>query len=476
MSRGIDTPIKRFPRAFSGTVVSAVILLSALCMLLLNGCGKSKPRKPNLLLVSVDTLRADRLHCYGNPASLSPTVDALASQGLRFETCFAHASLTVPSVASLLTGLYPSQAGAKNNRTPLSKSAESLASAMKRKGYRTAAFVSNFTLRPRMRFNQGFDHYDAEFTTPELNRPEILTRNADTTVDAVLTWLDEATGNADSPFFLWIHLQDPHGPYTPPEDFIPEIASYPSQRLDVLEDDITPHGIPSYQLLGEENESAVYRARYDGEILFFDHHLSRLIDTLDRLDLKDDTAVIFTADHGEAMGEHGFWFSHGQDLFNELIHVPLIIAAPWIEADQPKETAALMDIFPTLMALAGAGSDELAGYRGINLLDPGARRKVRPIYSEVKSDALKTRLRSLVMGRWKLIASRNKKDAPQLFDLEKDPVERQNVYASEPEVAEKMEMILNAEQQRAESGEKAEELPLTPEELKVLEALGYTGK
>jgi arylsulfatase A-like enzyme len=464
-------------RAFRAVPASAIgaFLIGLLCLIVLIGCGRKIPDQPNLLLLTVDTLRADRLHCYGNPAAITPAVDALAEKGLRFETCYAHASLTVPSLASLLTGLYPSQTGAKTNRNPLPKSTQTIARALKAKGYATAAFVSNFTLRKGMRFDQGFDHYDAELSTPELNRPDILTRNADVTMDAVLAWLDDASGK-DAPFFLWIHLQDPHGPYTPPDDFIPDVDAYPRQQLEALDNDHTPGGIPRYQVLGAERESAVYRARYDGEILFFDHHIARLTDALDRFDLAGDTVVIFTADHGEAMGEHDFWFSHGQDLFNELIRVPLIIAAPWIEPGRPVETAALMDIFPTLMALAGAGKDELSGLRGIDLLDPAARREVRPVFSEVKSDAFETKLRSLVLGRWKLIKSHRKKDTPQLFDLEKDPGEKHNLYASETEIAKKMVKILEAEKERAESGREAEELPLTPEELKVLEALGYTGK
>ncbi|MHC4943896.1 MAG: sulfatase family protein [Planctomycetota bacterium] len=454
---------------------AALILLSILCLLVMAGCKKSDSHKPNLVLITVDTLRADRLHCYACPLPISPTVDALAKRGLRFETCYAHSSATIPSMSSMMAGLYPSEVGARSVATPMLGDVDTISLALKRKGYRTAAFVSNYNLRPKMHFNLGFDHYDSNFTKPELNRPHILTRDADETTDAVLKWMGTVAMDRTKPFFLWIHYQDPHGPYTPPKDFIPEESHYPRETLNKSPGNFDPNGIPQYQQLESKTESAFYRARYDGEILFFDHHLSRIMQALDRLEFSADTAIVLSADHGESMGEHDFWFIHGQDLYNELIRVPLIIAAPWIEAGEPKEAAALMDIFPTFMALTGADSDELSQYRGVNLLDPEARRKVRPIFSEIRSAARRMKLRSVILGRWKLIVTARKDDMPQLFDLEKDPGEKNNLYTQEPEVAERMIKILKAEQQRAESGKAAQEIPLSPEELKILEALGYTG-
>ena len=182
-----------------------------LLLLFLPTCKQEPEVPPNILLITVDTLRPDRLGCYGCPIPLSPAIDALAEEGILFKNCFAHASFTLPSLASLMTGQIASKLGVKGNTSPLPESSNTLASALKERGYRTAAFVSNFNLRPKLRFDIGFDHYDADLTTPEPNRPDVLTRNADKTTEAALAWLRSNSNEKQPPFFMWIHYQDPHG-------------------------------------------------------------------------------------------------------------------------------------------------------------------------------------------------------------------------------------------------------------------------
>ena len=160
---------------------------------------------PSIVLVTVDTLRADRLGCYGCPVRTSPALDSLAARSVVFENCVAQASSTAPALASVMTSRYPSEAGVFNNTQPLIEAPDTIAAFLKRRGYECAAFVSNFNLRPRMGFDRGFDHYDARMTDRERNRSGL------------------PEGWDKTPFFLCVHYQDPHGPYTPPEGYAPAI-------------------------------------------------------------------------------------------------------------------------------------------------------------------------------------------------------------------------------------------------------------
>jgi arylsulfatase A-like enzyme len=440
----------------------------------LNGCGEKRP-PPNILLVTVDTLRADRLKCNGYPITTSPTVDALAERGLCFTRCIAHASSTAPALASVMTGLYPSEAGVPSNAMALSDSVETLALAMKRNGFHTSAYVSNFILQPRWRFQRGFEHYDAKMIDSEANRSFVVERNAEKTTDAALKGL-EKQAKAARPFFLWIHYNDPHGPYTPPEEFLAPSERYAenSKTLPALDSNWGMHGIPAYQLIEEKKETAFYSSRYDGEVRFFDSQLGRLIHRLEQLDLLKNTVVVFTADHGESMGEHGYWYSHEQDLFNELIRVPLILAVPGVPPAKRNEPVCHIDLFPTLLTLAGVDDPDPESYRGKDLLSPKPLPDNRPIYSETLFIAKRTFMRSLTLGRWKLIRSTNNSVPPALFDLDGDPEEKNNLYQERPKVAQNMMKILKAEEKRASPENISEPLDLTDEEKEALKALGYT--
>lgn len=429
--------------------------------LCLAGCPRPEA-PPNLVLITVDTLRPDRLHCYGGEKAISAAIDSLAERGVLFEQCYSQASLTIPSLSSLMTGRYPSEIGARNNSSPLTSTDDCLAAALKRRGYRTAAFVCNFNLRPEMRFNRGFDHYDAEFNDPEPNRPDIVERKAPDATDAALAWLER---NVDTPFFLWIHYQDPHGPYTPPPGFTLPAEQYPGAELPILKQNYGRHGIPKYQAMDGSGSVAEYRARYDGEIRFLDHHLERLLKALD----LNGTVVAFTADHGESMGEHAYWFSHGQDLYNELIRVPLIVAGARVEPGRTSDPVCLVDLFPTFSALAG----EVKEHHGIDLLDPASRKKARIIFSETDNPPSKSFFKAVVMGPWKLIHSRFANNPSLLFNMADDPLERENIIDAHPEVVKNLKKIIDTVKMRTRENEP---LDLTPEEIKVLEALGYTGK
>jgi len=462
----------------------AVYLAGLGLLLSLGACSDRRDRPPNILLITVDTLRADRLHCYGCPVPTSPNVDALAAEGVLFSMCFAHASSTAPALASVMTGKYPTEAGVLNNTHPLSPAPDTLAAYLKRQDYVCAAFVSNFNLRRRMGFDRGFDHFDARLMERELNRSGVPERTAEKTTDATIGWLErfylKQKSDAARPFFIWVHYQDPHGPYTPPEDYLPprDFYSDASRTLPLLAEDWGVGGIPAYQALGEHRNEAHYRACYDGEVLFCDRHLGRLVKFLETAGLGDDTMVVFTADHGESMGEHERYFSHEQDLYNELIRVPLIITAPGIEPDRRDDIACHADIFPTLAGVTPTADDGTGKHRGRDLLAPvsrGSRTARRPIFSETNFVAERTRYESLILGRWKLVRATTGEGVRQLFDLEADLGETTNLAASRGDVLKQMEKLLKAEATKAQRAYRGTgPLELSPTEREALEALGYS--
>jgi len=321
------------------------------------GCGGEAPEappvpaiRPNLLLVTIDTLRADRLSCYGGPAGVGKTLCALADGGTRFAWAFAAAPYTAPSVASIMTGLYPSSHGVRQTAASyLPRDFETLPELLREAGYSTAAFVSNPVLERSRQLDQGFTVYDQRMPRRERNRPGFVERDARSTTDAALAWAQTA---AESPWFLWVHFQDPHGPYDPP-GAPPESDAPGDEPLPTLAADETGFGgIPTYQQLPGVFTREAYERRYLAEIRFLETHLKRLVDGLDRL--GDPPAMLLTADHGEAFGEDGYFFAHGHSVGVDQIHVPLF----WRPAEPtaPRVVTSpvtVIDVAPTLLAAAG---------------------------------------------------------------------------------------------------------------------------
>ena len=307
---------------------------------------------PNLLLVSVDTLRADRLVCYGGAAG--PGLCGLFDAGTRYRWAFSSASVTAPAIASLLTSRYPADHGvAQVMRSRLPDAAVTVAERLRASGYATAAFVSNPVLDRARNFGQGFEVYDDQMTRRERNRPRLRERDAAATSDAALGWARFA---AREPWFLWVHYQDPHGPYEPP-GAAPGRDPPGAPRLPVLGDPSGRSGIPDYQALPGLFTAPAYEARYLAEVRFLDRHFVRLVRALDALGRPP--TVLLTADHGEAFGEDDYWFAHGHSLGLDQIRVPLLLRDP--RATEPRVVEApvsLVDVAPTLLALAGVESPD----------------------------------------------------------------------------------------------------------------------
>lgn len=311
-----------------------VVLLIALTS---TGCDHLASR-PDIVLVTVDALRADHLGAYGYARATSPRIDRLAAEGILFENAYAQASYTVPSVTAILTGNLPLYAGVKNEPVPFASKNESVAEALTGAGYDTAAFVDNGLLRWSAGWNQGF----RTFRCVDRDDASELT-------DAALAWLNE---ERDRPFFLWVHYLDPHAPY--------------KERRLYRESFREPADARTWIGAAEaDDESVVWDAAtarnavnlYDGEIRYTDDHLGRLLDRLDRRERADRTVLILSADHGEAFLEHGDK-SHGFTVYEETVRVPLIFRVPQarnVGLGTPRREDALVgliDLFPTIVDYA----------------------------------------------------------------------------------------------------------------------------
>ena len=329
----------------------------------------AKAGLPNILLITVDTLRADHLSSYGYHKQTSPRIDQLAAEGTRFDRAHTVIPLTGPSHLSMFTGRYPQEHGARVNGTAPPKNSRwlSLPQILRRFGYRSSAFVSAWPLIGRLTgLHRWFDDYDQEMTS----KYDVIhaSRDAPAVTRAASRWLGR---NHEKPFFLWTHYFDPHAPY----ELHSEFADLPSS---------------GHVRQGPEPIDAGMAGRirkYDSEIAFTDSHVGALLDEIDRLGLRDSTLVVLTADHGEALGEHGY-VGHGRRLDEGIARVPLIVRYPGtVPADRVvAEPVTLLDVTPTLLDLSGitklAGSDRPWSFAGRSLADAikgNERLPVRPM-------------------------------------------------------------------------------------------------
>ncbi|MDJ0847814.1 MAG: sulfatase [Myxococcota bacterium] len=346
------------------------------------GCRAEAPAgAPNLLLVTVDTLRADTLACYGGEATVGAALCALGDRGVRYVWAFSTAPSTAPSIASLLTSRYPQDHGVTEfATTTLADEVETVAERLADAGWHTAAFVSNPVLHPARSLGQGFATYDARMNERETNRA-IREREARATTDAALAWAREAR----EPWFLWVHYQDPHGPYDPPNAAPPREAPG-GVALRPLREHSGYGGIPAYQTLPGLRRSTSYEGRYRDEIRYLDAHVGRLLADLDAQ--GSPPGVLLTADHGEAFGEDGYYFAHGHSVGLEQVRVPLLWRPPGGRA--PAVVAApvsTVDVAPTLLAAAGVPAPEAWIGRPLPLVEPEDGGSSRALFVEHRARA-----------------------------------------------------------------------------------------
>lgn len=361
------------------------------------GCAApGPPERPSILLVTFDTLRADHIGCYGYERIKTPVIDSLATSGLLFEKAITPIPVTLPSHTSIMTGLYPHQHGVRDNGVYIvPEGVRTLAEMLHDAGYETAGFVGAHVLERCYRIDQGFDVYGDAMEDPlrtDLPTPapgeapdrtrrwmEIMKkpfqRRGEVVVGEALGWL--AGRDPSCPFFCWVHLFDPHLSYRPP-------APWKSLYTTVYDGVVDGTGASFREAVaeagGEKRRADVRRmvALYDGEISYADYCLGRLLK-----EIPEGTLVVFTADHGEALGEHGQYFEHGRSLFGENVHVPLVLAGPWVErpGEQRADLVSTIDIVPTVLAYLRLPEDE--DLPGRSLLEkPAPSDEERAIYME----------------------------------------------------------------------------------------------
>ena len=353
VSRTLQRPPPPSPGHSTRAVLFAPLLLPALLTVFCCACGPAPPQ--HAILITVDTMRADRFGAGGHEQARTPHLDAFASDAIYFTRAFAHSSFTVPSMASLHTGRLPGEHKLFVNYGKLPQEMPSLAKVLRGRGFETGAFIGSYALRPSRRFNQGFMTYTDDFNSSEAFRDQPENRAGPLT-DAALAWLRKR--EPDQRIFLWIHYQEPHGPYTP-ETFDPPDAE--GLELPMNPKNTGIGGIPKYQWLGH-GRLAEYEARYDGEITDTDRALGRFLEGLKQLGLFDDSVIVFTSDHGEAFGEDDLFCTHGEGLSDALLRVPLIVRVPQSPPVVRDDTVRLIDVASTMLEVLQVRLDRLGGH------------------------------------------------------------------------------------------------------------------
>jgi len=399
--------------------------------------------RPNLLLVTIDTLRPDHLRCYGYHEIETPNIDSLAAAGIRFEQAYTPIPITLPSHTVMLTGTYPMMSGmhdfSGNNLNP---EQATLATVLRARGYDTGAVIAAAVLDRRFGLNHGFDFYYDHFNFSRLAEANLdfMERPANDVIDQAVKWLGKPRKR---PFFLWVHLYDPHHPYHPPAPF-----------------------------------NQTYKANlYDGEIAFTDAQLGRLLGYLKQHGTYDRTVIAVSGDHGEGLGEHGEK-THGFFIYNSTLHVPLIIK-PSVSVKFTnrlvKKDVSLVDLMPTLLGILSAPvPPKVQGKNLAGMVLRGADMEPSPLYSETYLPRIHfnwSELRGLSAGNYHFIDA----PKPELFDRSKDPGETHNLYADKDAVGSEMRSQLTGTVRRfTTEHEMAQKSTLDPQLADRLRSLGYT--
>ncbi|MHC4377223.1 MAG: sulfatase [Planctomycetota bacterium] len=419
-------------------------LLAVACALLASCPGKpasSGATPTHLLLITVDTLRADHLGVYGHPDGISPSIDALGARGMVFHGAHAPASWTLASLASVMTSTPSSVHGCWNFKSSLSDGAVTLAEVLGEHGYRTAAVASHVFLGPKYGLHQGFDDYDVELVQPGLvksheaiSSPQVSEKG----IAALQGW----AADPETPQFLWLHYFDPHSEYQAHPAFVGRF--------------------------GRDRDQDLYR----GEIAFTDRAIGRVLNELERVGLTERTVVAFTSDHGEEWGEHGGQ-GHGTTLHAEQVRVPLILAGPGFGVGSSDEPISTLDLAPSLLDVLDVPAPPtfLGESWPTRRANDGPTPQV-PVVEELRlrpgreADGLRVQ-------DWHLIRPRNDKPA-RLYRLDLDPLEQDNLIEAEPERAAEMSARLtDLLAGYAQFAQEAKALTHTDEELQRLSDLGY---
>jgi choline-sulfatase len=421
------------PSRARSTLILVTLVFGASC--------RRPARQPNVLIITVDTLRADHLGCYGLPLARTPRIDLLAKEGVLCSDAITAAPITLPSHCSIMTGLFPPAHGVRDNGTyALGDKAVTLAERLKGAGYETRAFVSALVLNRRYNLNQGFDSYDDDLWAEDAPKLFMIReRPARKTADRVLEWFGKRPKTGAPPFFAWVHFFDPHQPYKP-----------------------------------EAQDRVLAPSLYDAEIAGVDRAVGRLLDALKAADVLDDTLVILTADHGESLGEHGEK-THAIFIYDATLHVPLLMRYPRVfHHSTYNGPVRSVDIVPTVLSVLGLpggnetqGVDLVKAFRG-DVPPPDLIQYSESLLSEVGFGMAP--LAGIRHGGYKWIRA----PRSELYDLKNDPRELKNLLPEEARRGAVMDQELSRildESARREIT--AKESPMSRETQEALVSLGY---
>lgn len=524
MSNDLRTP-SRFPssrRLLAALLLPALLAACTACDR--GGASETEPVEPlpgrsNILLITVDTLRADHLSSYGYPRQTSPVIDRLAAEGVRFDQAAVQWPKTTPSFASMFTATYPKDNNiVRKVGIPIPCEFEMLAETLQRQGYTTHAVVSNGAVGSDFYFDQGFETYIETWKLPQgedgkdPNSAEAVTRLA-------LSLLDKIS-QSGKPYFLWVHYIDPHFPYTPPGEYSDKYQNdehwKPEPKIQIFD---KPNqqmtGIGQKQVLDGRDELDFYVARYDAEIAYNDLHIGHLLDEMKKRGMMNKTLTAFTSDHGESLGEHAYYFDHGRFSFQTCLRVPLILHYPGVLTPRvDKDPVELIHLAPTLLEAAGVQLPGGAWKQGRSLT--ARLRGVRPIptapqapdgeesatsanpggtqpglaFSEAGWETHNKWQKVVQDGRFKLVLAQTRPDQRwiggegvlfTLYDLGNDPGETRNVADQFPQDTERLKRALWAWDRAPRidvktdtvGGACGDQRSMDEETRKLLESLGY---
>ncbi|HEU4364007.1 MAG TPA: sulfatase [Candidatus Krumholzibacteria bacterium] len=438
---------------------------------------------PRVILLTVDTLRRDALSCYGPSATATPAIDRIAAEGVLFRNVTASSSWTLPSFASMMTGLTTRGHGVDVSNAALPDTVATLAERFRAAGYATHALVANAMLAPHRGFAQGFQRYHlpagrlrptclGEAVATRLRR-EPISEEASTrdVTDAAIAWIRARRNDS---FFLWVHYLDPHLPYTPPESAVERMNIHDEMGFEL---DITSATRPTMDLFGDPSRRTWARSLYDGEVRHVDAEIGRFLDALRDAGLYDDALLVFAADHGEEFWDHD-GFEHGHTLYEELVGVPLIIKTPGRAVARVVDDAvAIYDVAPTVLALCGLPAVtapkaiSLAGYLGGATPPAGPR----PVFAS--GTLFRSNFECVVFEGWKYVRSATT-GREELFRLADDPLERRSLALDFPDVAARGRYLIDEHARATESFRMLHDISnpqieLDADEIERLRSLGY---
>ena len=442
--------------------IAASLLLASFVL----GCGNERsgsgPEVRNLILISVDTWRADHFLTARSGTPLTPELAAFAERSLVFSDATSVGNATSPGVAGIFTGLLPHRSGVVVNSHVLPDTLPTLATVLDREGFRTAAFVANPVLDVGYGFERGFDHYESVRPGPGANKAR-----ADALSHRAVDWLEAHAG--PDRVFLWLHYMEPHGPYRPPPEqralFALDGFGAPRNRnLLPPGDNSGQGGIPHYQwgyLAPAPVDARDYLGRYAGEVRFADQEIGRLLQHVERKGFLDESVVVLTSDHGEALDDdNGFFFSHGNELTQDQVHVPLLIYYPGCEGGRGVgRPVSTVDILPTVLGLLGVS--EPVDIDGVDLL----RERASTVMSLTRQEV------ALREGPWKL--RMQKGGGYRLVNLRRAPRASEGAPLESTKRIRALRARLHKLQERSSLGRSRFRSEVEGDERARLEALGY---